>query len=99
MHNDASLKTNTCKVPYSEYASCGYLSKAYIIQAMPILYPKGDAGYYTFPVIAASGYFGDGTFEVTNCEVYMTKIGRLADNEIYTDGKNPITCKCWYFDM
>ena len=68
---------------------------------MPILYPKGNAGYYNIPVIAASGYFGDGTFEVTNCEVYMTKRGSLpaTSDEIYIDGKNPIICKCWYFDM
>ena len=97
---DASLKTTTCKVPGSEYSACGSLYKAYIIQAMPILYPKGNAGYYNTPVISVNGYFGDGTYKVDSCEVYMTKCGSLLSSDsVYSDGKNPITCKCWYFDM
>lgn len=95
-HNDASLKTDTCKSPIGSYFG---IENRYIIQAFPISYPKNKKAYnYKIPLIMTSGYIDDGIFIITGSEIYMWNGGSSSDS-IYKDYDNPITCKYWYIDM
>lgn len=98
---DASLKTNTCKVP--ESIEMTYINNAYVLQAIPIEYPSGNtkAGNYRFTVIGPFGFYsGDDIYNVTGSSIWMTSTGSIyGQNTTYKDSDNPIICKYWYFDF
>ena len=104
---DASLKTDTCKVPESALGAT-YISRKCVVQAIPIKYPTStkylDA--YRFPFIMVDGYTSSNyndenkTFIVTSSTIALSSIpGSAADGNTYTDNKNPITCRYWYIDI
>ena len=104
---DASLKTDTCKVPESALGAT-YISRKCVVQAIPIKYPTStkylDA--YRFPFIMVDGYTSSNyngenkTFIVTSSTIALSSIpGSAADGNTYTDDKNPIICRYWYIDI
>ena len=56
--NDASLKTDTCKVPEYSFGNADIIGK-YVVQVIPIQYPTStndNLGLYMFPIIWINGY-------------------------------------------
>lgn len=100
-HNDASIKTDTCKVPENVWGQTDIYRRS-VVQALPIEYPSGNtnAGLYNFTAIGASGFYsGDGIFNVTGSIIYITADGSIyGEDNIYKDSDNPIICKYWYFE-
>lgn len=102
LQSDASLKTDTYKVP-DRYSFVATIDSRYVIQALPITYPSGnkDAINYIAPLIGTSGISVNDILQITGSSIWMSKDGTLLSSSasIYKDSNNPITCKYWYIDM
>lgn len=108
IYNDASLKTDTCKVPESALGAT-YIPRKCVVQAIPIKYPTSTKylDIYRFPFIMVDGYTSsedyndeNKTFIITSSNIALSKVpGSAADGNTYTDNKNPITCRYWYIDI
>ena len=98
--NDASLKTDTCKVPDKSSFFATIYSR-YVIQALPITYPSGnkDAINYIVTLIGPSGISVNDILQITGSIIWMSKDGTLLSASIYKNSNNPITCKYWYIDV
>lgn len=104
---DASMKTDTCKVPDSVLGNTSIARKC-VVQAIPIKYPTSTKylDSYRFPFIYVDGYTSSNyddenkTFIITSSSIALSKVpGSAADGNIYTDKNNPITCRYWYIDI
>lgn len=100
LQSDASLKTDTCKVPDKSSFFATIYSR-YVIQALPITYPSGnkDAINYIVTLIGPSGISVNDILQITGSIIWMSKDGTLLSASIYKNSNNPITCKYWYIDV
>mgnify|MGYP004592443823 CR=1 FL=1 len=98
---DASIKVDSCEVPSKLYEFYTYISKKYIIQVHPSIYPDGNskAGYFNNTFFKVDGYFLDGIYKITGSIIYVCKDTVTKESDIYSDAANPIICKYWYVDM
>lgn len=88
---DASLKTDTCKVPLP-HTFFGQITGRYAIQILPIQYPNSDT--VDKYVILQTRIFAD-----NNKFKGITITIKAEDGSIYQNSNNPIICKYWYFNI
>lgn len=94
IYNDASIKTDTCKVP--DYSTTTDIIGRRVIWATIIEYPKNVKEVYAYKVIYI--------MPITDMDsiIYGSYIGIAklwATGGFYDDSKNPITCKYGYLDI
>ena len=89
--SDASLKTDTCKVP-QQYTFFAQITDRYVIQILPIQFPDSDtADKYIIlrtRVFATNNKFKDLAITI-----------ETEDGIVYQKYNNPIIYKYWYFNV
>ena len=98
MCNDASLKTDTCKVP--EYDSgVTLISYRVVVQVAIIQYTftnmNVDDTEYRFPIIYAYGT-ANPDIPTYRSIVISKNPGSIESSDIYQITRRPITCRYWY---
>ena len=98
--NDASMKTDTCEVPFFD-SGATIIDYRIIVQIAIIQYSPSisihDAVYYTFPIVYINSRDINNNIYPRGCTIVISKNpGSIESSDIYKDTNKPITCRYWY---